>query len=96
MSGEFWESRPNLIESDKGFSVEILGQTGLRYVEGGRAIFVDSEALATPGSMSLYRGSLENWDAPDESDVLAEDDRERIICNIQLAFESLGYKLQVI
>jgi hypothetical protein len=36
-----------------GFSVEVLGRTGLRYREAGRQMFVDSEVLTGPRGMGL-------------------------------------------
>jgi hypothetical protein len=79
-----------------GFSVEVLGRTGLRYVESGRSMVIDSEALATPGAMVLYRSSIKKWQAPHESDAVEDDDRSRIIQNIQLAFQFNSHKLDVI
>jgi hypothetical protein len=95
-SGAFSSPRPNLIESDKGFSVEVLGRTGLRYVENGRAMFIDSEVLTTPGSMAVYRGSIQTWDPPHESDAVAANDQERILSNIREAFDFKGYTIRVI
>jgi hypothetical protein len=37
--------RNNVIESDEGFSVEVLGRTGLLYTEGARSLQIDSEIL---------------------------------------------------
>ena len=96
MSGRFSSTRPNLVESDEGFSVEILGRTGLRYTEEGRTIFVDSEALATAGAMALYGASIRAWDPPNENEVLSDKDREDIIGNIRRAFTSRGWTLEVI
>ena len=96
MSEWFSEPRANLIESDSGFSVEVLGRTGLRYSEGARTAFVDSEVLAEPGAILVYRDSMKRWDPPNQSDVLDDSDRERIIENIKHAFEFRGHKLQVI
>jgi hypothetical protein len=50
MSFMFTSPRPNLCESSDGFSVEVLGRTGLRYCEGGRQMFVDSEVLSGPSA----------------------------------------------
>jgi hypothetical protein len=86
----------NVVESDAGFYVEVLGRTGLRYVENGKSMFIDSEALATPGAMVLYRASIKKWQAPHESDAVEEDDRSRIIQNIRLAFQFKGHQLDVI
>ncbi len=96
MSSEFSASRPNLIESTSGFAVEVLGRTGMRYTEGGRSLFVDSEVLAKPGAMALYSSSIKAWDAPHENEAITDDDRSRIIDNIGRAFASKGYELEVI
>ncbi len=49
--------RVNFIESDEGFSVETLGRTGLRAVEGDRTMCVNSEILcpASPTPRALCR-----------------------------------------
>jgi hypothetical protein len=92
----FSAPRPNLIESDSGFSIEVLGRTGMRYVEGDRSMFVDSEVLAKPGAMALWGETIKGWDPPHAAEVVGPDDRRRIIENIRRAFESQGYELQVI
>ena len=92
----FSAPRPNLIESDSGFSVEVLGRTGMRYVEGERSMFVDSEVLAKPGAMALWAETIRGWDPPHDAEVLGPDDRSRILENIRRAFESQGYELQVL
>jgi len=96
MSGRFSSPRPNLVESDEGFSVEVLGRTGLRYAEQGRTIFIDSEVLATADAMALYSVSIGAWDPPHENDVLSQTDREDIIDKIRRAFTSQGWTLEVI
>ena len=45
---------PNIVESSDGFSVEVLGRTGLLYREGDRKMFVDSEVLMGPSGMGIY------------------------------------------
>jgi immunity protein 74 of polymorphic toxin system len=96
MPERFSEPKVNLIESDAGFSVEVLGRTGLRYTERGRTVYVDSEVMATPGAMLAYRNSMKRWSPPHESDALDDSDRDRIMGNIRRAFESQGYTLQAI
>ena len=93
---KFSAPRPNLIQSDSGFSVEVLGRTGMRYVEGDRSMFVDSEVLAKPGAMALWGETIKRWDPPHDAAAVGPEDRSRIIENIQRAFESQGYELQVI
>jgi hypothetical protein len=92
----FSESRVNFIESDEGFSVEVLGQTGIRYSEGPKTTFVDSEVLAEPDVILVYKGSIKYWDPPRGLDAIDGSDRERIIKNIKRAFEFRGYKLRII
>jgi hypothetical protein len=41
----FKETRKNVVESDEGFSIEVLGRTGIKYTEGEKTMFVDSEVL---------------------------------------------------
>jgi hypothetical protein len=94
-AARFSVPRVNVITSDAGFSVEVLGRTGLRYTENDRSASVDSEVLATPGAMALYQGSIKKWDSPHEAVALNDSDRERIVENIRSAFASQGYKLEV-
>ena len=58
-------------------------------------MFIDSEALAAPGSM-VYRRSIGSWDQPHGGDQLDESQGDRIIENIRLAFDFKGYQLRVI
>jgi ubiquinone/menaquinone biosynthesis C-methylase UbiE len=90
----FSAPRPNLIESDLGFSVEVMGRTGIRYIEGDRSILVDSEVLAKHGIAVLSR-SIRQWDPPHETDTLESADRSRVLENMRRAFEAQGDELQV-
>ena len=90
----FWEPRPNRIESDSGFFVEVLGQTGLRYGEGKRTAFVDSELLAAGSGIFAFANSLKQWDPPDES-LIDDAERARILGNIKRAFEFCGHTIQI-
>jgi hypothetical protein len=73
-----------------------LGRTGLRYVEGSRSMFVDSEMLARPNGIAVYRESIERWDPPHECDALSESDRARILASIVLALRSQGLEVDVL
>jgi len=68
----------------------------MRYVEGDRSMFVDSEVLAKPGAMALWGETIRRWDPPYDAEMVGPVERSRIIDNIRLAFESQGYELQVI
>jgi hypothetical protein len=42
MGEQFSEPAANVIESTEGFSVKVLGRTGMRYTEGTRSVWIDS------------------------------------------------------
>jgi hypothetical protein len=91
----FFVPRVNVIESDEGFSVEVLGRTGVRYTEGAKTVFVDSEVLAVASSgLVIYPSSIKQWDAPFSCDI---DDvtREAIVENIRRAFSFRGLEIEV-
>jgi hypothetical protein len=94
MEERFSEPEPNVIESTSGFSVRVLGQTGLRYSEGERSVWIDSEVLAKPRAITMSKKTIRFWEGPEPGEVSAED-RERIANNIKRAFEACGYELQV-
>jgi len=77
-------------------AVTVLGRTGLRYTEGGRSMFVDSEMLARPNGIAVYRESISRWDTPHEADALSEGDRERILASIVAAVRLQGLDADVI
>jgi hypothetical protein len=94
MEERFSEPEPNVIVSSSGFSVKVLGRTGMRYTEGQGSVWIDSEVLAKPGSIALYKDSIRAWENPDGSAPVNDADRGRIVENIKRAFESCGYELQ--
>ena len=94
MSEWFSEPESNLIESNVGFSIKVLGRTGLRYIEGDRSVWIDSEVLAKPGAMALFKDSIKMWEGK-RSGPVSTADRDRIASNIKRAFEFCGYELQI-
>lgn len=92
----FTTPRPNLYVSSDGFSVEVMGRTGIQYREGDRQLFVDSEVLTGPSGMGVYRSSISKWDPPHENEVVDEAERERILENIRAAFRYQGFEIDVI
>ena len=56
----FTSQGPNLYKSSDGFSVEVLGRTGLRYGEANRQMFVDSEVLTGPYGMAVYKDTIQS------------------------------------
>jgi hypothetical protein len=94
MSERFSEPEPNVIESSDGFSVTVLGLTGMRYMEGARSVWIDSELLAKPRAIALSKKTIRFWEGPEPGEVSTED-RDRIADNIKRAFEACGYELRV-
>jgi len=88
--------KTNVIESSDGFSVEVLGRTGIRYVDHGRVIKIDSEVLAGPSGLVLYTDSIRKWMAPHESECVDESVRRQIIENVREAFRFRGLEIQVL
>lgn len=84
----------NLYESPDGYSVEVLGRTGLCYRESGRVAFVDSEVLMGASGMVIYRDSIKNWDSS-ANDTITVDERDRIVENIRKLFRTQGYEIDV-
>lgn len=96
MNEQFRVPRVNVIESSEGFSVEVLGRTGLRYTEVGRDLIVDSEVLADGFGMLVIANSIRNWGSPPRAcSDLELPDRVRIVENIQRAFASRGESVEV-
>lgn len=86
----FYSPRVNVIESDEGFSVEVLGWTGLLYKEGSKSLKIDSEVLASPGGIMVVKNSIRAWNSPHEDEPIDDNKREVIIENIQRAFRWKG------
>jgi hypothetical protein len=96
MAERFWKPRTNVVESSLGFSVEVLGRTGMLYVEKGRSLHLYSEVLAKPNAVSIWRDSIKRWDPPNDAEPISNEDREQIIQNIRRAFEGTKQRLDVI
>jgi hypothetical protein len=91
----FFIPRTNVIESDEGYSVEILGPVGLRYSQGGRVLFVDSEMLAGSDGLIIYSGSMKVESSADASSSVDFAEATRVIENIREAFRFRGFEIQV-
>jgi hypothetical protein len=87
--------RPNVIQSDSGFSVEVLGRTGLLYSEDARTMKIDSEVLQGPSGLVVYTDSIVKWQPPNENDEVDDMSRSRIVENIKGAFRFRGLEIQV-
>ncbi|MCL2582379.1 MAG: Imm74 family immunity protein [Streptosporangiales bacterium] len=94
MKENFTRPEPNTYASSSGFTVKVLGRTGLRYTEGGRTAFIDSEVLSGDYGMWIIGNSLTEWDQPDGSPI-SESERDRILDNTKRAFNFFGQQADI-
>ena len=85
--------KTNVIESDSGFAVEVLGRTGLLYVENDRKMKIDSEVLMGPRAMVVYLDSISKWLPPHDAVPVDQGARKRIMDNIREAFLFRGAEI---
>jgi hypothetical protein len=82
--------RVNVIESDEGFSVEVLGRTGLKYVQGDKTLLIDSEVLAVPNNLVVAVSGITNWESGER---ISGRFKKKITNNIVRAFNWRGAKI---
>ena len=87
--------RTNVIESDAGFSVEVLSRAGMIYREGGSSAFVDSEVLAPGKGIAIFTDSIKKWDSASGEESIGVAERARIITNIQAAMDFKKETLEI-
>lgn len=88
--------RPNVIESDEGFSVEVIGRTGLLYTEGTKILHVDSKVLAGLADLGIYQNSIKSWDATYQHELIDENKRAAIVDNTRRVFHFRGVEIEVL
>lgn len=91
----FWVPKVDVIASDEGFTVEVLGRIGVRYVEGEKSLFVDSEVLMGPARLVVFPDSIQRWDPPNDQAV-SDRERERIVENLRRAFHFRGFDIKIV
>jgi hypothetical protein len=80
--------RVNVVESDTGFSIEVLGRVGMRYRQGDRSVLIDSEVLARNG-IAVAKKSIRFWEGPQGREQISEGEKAIIIDNIR---EALAFR----
>jgi hypothetical protein len=85
----------DIIQSDEGFSVEVLGPVGVLYTEGAKTLNIDSEYLAGPAGLVMYKDSIKSWNPPHDNEVIDASKRDTIVDNIRRAFRFRGIEIQV-
>ncbi len=92
----FTAPRINVIESDSGFSVEVLGRTGIRYGEKDRSVFVDSEVLAPGKGIAIFVSSIRRWDSPSGEEPISDEEKARIVKNIRVVMDFQQQPLEIL
>jgi hypothetical protein len=88
--------RTNVIASDTGFSIEVLGRSGLRYTEDNRSLMIESEVATGPSGLIIYSRSIRNWLPPYADDLIDQEKRDQIVKNIESAFAFRGIDIDVL
>ena len=91
----FRVSKPNVIESDTGFSVEQVKFTKLVYRERERSVRITFEHLTGPSQMLIYLGSVDHWDPPFHQEKITEADWKRIGQNIRDVYRSQNREVEL-
>lgn len=92
----FFVPRVNVIESDSGFSVEVLGRTGMQYREGNKSMFIDSEVLAPGKGIAISSKSIKAWGPPYGGELISPEKKAAIMNNIRDAMEFQNQPLEIL
>ncbi len=84
-----------LIESDEGFSVQVIEGGQLLYRERDRTMNIESERLVGATLLAVYSRSITRWNPPHENELLDESERRSIMHNILNAFASQGFSIRM-
>ena len=68
--------------SDSGFSVEVLGRTGMLYQEGDHVMRIYSETSVPGDGIAIWVKTIRAWNPPYEAESVTDEKREAIIQNI--------------
>ncbi|HEY2444885.1 MAG TPA: Imm74 family immunity protein [Rhizomicrobium sp.] len=96
MGESFSVPRVNVVSSDRGYSVEVLGRVGIEYREGDKSVFVDSEVLTAGHGIMVIRRSIRSWKPPHEKEEMTEEQKNRIVENIRRAIGFRGEPIEVV
>ncbi len=69
---------------------------GLRYFEGGKEMFIDSEMRGGKWlrpQMAISKRSIKGWKPPHENEVVSDLDKKRILDNIVDFYQRSGYTI---
>ena len=82
--------RVNVIKSDEGFSIEVLGMTGLKYTQNGKSLRINSEILRGHPDIMIDTKSIVKWETGEAINISL---RKQIIDNLSRAFKFRGVEI---
>lgn len=92
----FKKINESIAESSDGISVERLGRGGIKYKEGPKTYYVDSEMLSGPHGMVIYKNRIKDFESPIGSyEPIDDKKRDEIVENIRQAFLVWGYEIEI-
>ncbi len=88
--------RVNVVESDTGFSIEMLGRTGMEYRESDKIMFIDSEILMTEmPTVAIWRDRIRSWAPPHDKDPVSEQKKTEILKRICAALKWRNTQVEI-
>ena len=81
----FWKRRP--------YKVYFKGLVDMEYIEGGKKLCPVCEGQAI-NAIAVEKASIARWESPHENEPLSEEDKKRIMSNIEAHFGRWGTKIQ--
>jgi hypothetical protein len=63
----------------------------MRYREGERELFIDSEVLAPGKGIAIFTSSIDHWDPPHTGEFISSEKKALIITHIK---EAMAFKQQ--
>ena len=90
----FHKPRRDTVESDAGFSVQLLGRGQLLYRERGHELMIPSEGGLD--GIAVWRNIPWSWQPPHQAEKIDNGKRDEIIENVRQALGFQGDKLVVI
>jgi hypothetical protein len=88
--------RADLIKSDTGFSVEVIGRSCVRYCQDDRSLNIECEPAVEPTGLIIYPGSIRSWSPPYADDPIDSETKASIVENVRAAFRFAGFEIDVL
>jgi hypothetical protein len=80
--------RVNVVQSDEGFSIELLGRTGMEYREGDKIMHIESEVGMTEvPTLAIWKDWIRAWKPPHNTEQITEEKRMEILKRICAALK---------